>query len=157
VSPGFLLPDQPFWLYPTQFHQSAHQLVPSAEALVSEVASQPPPAGRVPLLWQARIVRSWWLPSLELALAVQPWQLLSAETVAGRFAYRQPGLTALLLEVAAQPTTQWVVETAAMQGCHSWVDLDAPLPVEPAPPVLNSTQLAEIAHRLDQLLSPQIQ
>ena len=150
---GFTVSDRDFWLYPTGFHQSPAQLVPEAVDLAAAVATEVPPAGQVPLRWHARAVRTWRLTTLDQALRVQPWQILSADTVAARFNYRQPGLWALLLQIEPRAEVAWISESATMRGCHSWVDLETPLSTPLGAPVVAAAQLSELAESLDRVIS----
>lgn len=148
----FAVSEPDFWLYPTGFHQSAAQLVPELADLAAAVAADVPPPGEVPLRWHARVVRTWRLTGLEQALRIEPWQCLSAETLAARFTYRQPGLWVLLLEVTPRAEVAWVTESATMRGCHSWVDLERPVTTACGPPVVPVAELGQLAERLDELV-----
>ena len=88
------------------------------------------------------------------ALRLAPFHVWSQETVQARFAYRTPGLHALLVRVYRAAEAIQLPDTAAYAGCRSWVELGRALPTEPAAPVLNEADFAELRRRIDRLLNP---
>jgi hypothetical protein len=139
-----------FWLYPTQFHQTADQLAPEFAPLLREV---PHPVGQEIPLSHIGIVESVsYLKDIDRVLALRGLHGWSDDVVRQRFQYREPGLFVFALRVYRCAHLHQVEETPAMAGCKSWVDLTTPLETAELVPVLNDAQsLAmqqEIARRL---------
>lgn len=116
-----------FWLYPTQFHQEEQGLKEHWEG------PSTPPAGLVPIDALAVVTEALYVDREE---ALEPWHVLTAETVRKRFHYRRPGLWVLAVRVHAGEEARQVPVTPAHAGCTSWVPLEAPLPTRGLRPVL---------------------
>jgi len=131
-SGGFRFEHEQFWLFPTQFHQTPDQLTAEGAALLRRVSA--PPAGRLVIDCYA-IVRSVAFLHDEQSLAsLQGHHVLSSEVVRERFHYRRPGLFIAAVEVFRRPPVE-LADDPRFAGCHSWVDLGAPLSTAGATPV----------------------
>lgn len=142
---GFRVEHDEFWLYPTQFHQSANQLVPEAASLAAQAGQSAPPIGRLHLQLFATVEHVAKLESLERLHALAGLHILSRETVESRFHYRTPGLFAILVRVWTIPQAHDLAERPADAGCHSWVTLADELSTAGARPVLDDATFAGYA------------
>lgn len=111
-----------FWLYPTRFHQGAESLSPVGVALLKEI-TPPTDSTRVPIsLWaEVKTVRHLTSPA-----EVAPYldrQILHPDAVYQRFHYKRPELFAIELICQTLDSPFHVLETPAIAGCHSWVNL----------------------------------
>lgn len=135
-----------FWLFPTFMHQHADALRPDLRPLLEEARALQPPEGVVHISHFAEVVAGHRLD----AGAVQrlaPLFPLTDAAIAQRFAYRQPGLVALLVRVWKARKVLELPDSAYYQGCRSWVELESPLSTKEATPVLTDAAFAEIQER----------
>jgi hypothetical protein len=142
-SGGFLVEHPEFWLFPTRFHQSADELVDDAELLLEQVGEFHPPEGRVLLSLFARIEATHRLSDPAQLDRLEGLHILSPDTVRSRFDYRRPGLFVLTLRVYRLSEPLEILDAPHFAGCHSWVDLQQPLPTEGLEPVLSDEEFAE--------------
>ncbi|QDU27775.1 hypothetical protein ETAA8_28660 [Anatilimnocola aggregata] len=136
---GVFRPDHArFWLYPTQFHQTAEQVTSDLVPLLSETAELRTAAGDLVLRSVAVVEEVRYLTSIEQALALCGLHGWSEDVVRQRFAYRQPGLFLFVLRVFRSEITNQVTESAEMAGCKSWVALPISFPIGRSTPALTS-------------------
>ncbi len=87
----------------------------------------------------------------ESALAgLEPYHVLTPETVRTRFHYRTPGLWVLIVRIWRRFPPFSIAATVEHAGCKTWVMLDDPLPVSGLSPALNDP---EWAGRLEELVA----
>lgn len=141
-----------FWLYPTYLHQQEQGCKSTAAHLLTQALSHRPAPGVVRLTHWARVVAVAQLTRLEQALVLDRWHILTEQTVRSRFAYREPGLTALVLRVYHAPQPYTITETAEYAGCRSWVDLTEPLAAS-GRAVLDDSEFADWLHALQSTAS----
>lgn len=154
----FGFPERRFWIFPTRFHESADSLVASARGLaedaIAEGAAADGLAGFRRLSLVAELERVCWVDDLNTVRRLAGLHVFSESTVDRRFAYREPGLAVALVRLWRRRLPHRIVETPAMAGCHSWVDLPDALPCGPAEPVLDDVAFErlrmELAERLGQ-------
>jgi hypothetical protein len=156
AEPGgvFRLEHQRFWLYPTYVHQQRDGIKPEALPLLQQVEAERPPAGTLRLSHFAEVSGVYQLHNLPAALIVDGLHLWSPETVAARFAYRQPGLVLLPVRVYRAAEALELPEAPAYAGCRSWVELERALPTEGAAPVLSDEAFHAVLRELDSRLRP---
>ena len=144
---GFQVQRDQFWLYPTFLHQNAGELNPEYQA---GLRPDPTP-GAVALSAYATVAGVLRLVDLPAARALEGVQALNASSLERRFHYKnRPVLHALLLRVyRAAPQT--VLETPAIKGCVSWVDLEPAVPVTQARAVLSHAQFSAERLKLETL------
>lgn len=147
----FGFPCRRFWIFPTRFHESPDSLVVTArdlaeKAIAEAAADDEPGARRLSLL--AELEQVVWIRDEAAVRRLAGLHVLSEETVAKRFAYREPGLAVALLRVWRRNPPHRIVETAGMAGCHSWVHLTEPLASTPADPVLGEAAFGRIRQDL---------
>lgn len=140
---GFRPEHERFWLYPTQFHQTAEQLTPETASLLTSAQELRLSNNDLMLRSLAVVEQVEYLTNLEQILALQGLHGWSEEVVRQRFAYRKAGLFLFLLRVYRTAQMHAVTETAGMAGCKSWVELPDALPTGLLAPVLSDPQFAE--------------
>ncbi|MBX3444112.1 MAG: DUF1802 family protein [Planctomyces sp.] len=144
---GFRIERPEFWLYPTQFHQQPDQLSPEGQLALSSVADAAPPPARLRIsLYAVVLAVKYVLDPVRLA-EVRDLHILSDAAVRQRFEYRRPGLFVAAVDVFQAPTPFDLAELPRFAGCHSWVELDSPLPTAGLTP-LHPELGAEAARRL---------
>lgn len=151
--PGGFYPEHGFfWLYPTQFHQGAEQLVPAFAPLLNEIDEMRTAAGQVVIRTWAVVEQIEYLTGIDQVLALSGLHGWTDEVVRQRFDYKRPGLFLFVLRVFRAAESVAVTESVAMAGCKSWVELPAPLSFDNLPPVLadaaHERAVAEIRRRL---------
>ncbi len=127
---GFRFEHTRFWLFPTRFHATAEQLTPAGAELLPQLETVPVGEVRLRLLCEARKV--WRVDKASDLDALQGRHILSRETVQSRFEYREPGLFVAEIEVLPATLEHRIVDAPRFAGCHSWVELDSPLPTRSA-------------------------
>lgn len=134
---GFRVQQDEFWLFPTRYHQQPDELTTNAQPLMERALSRRPSAGTIRLDTYAvveqviRIEDETGLPRLT------GLHILSERTLAERFAYRTPGLFALLVRVYWQAEGWAIADSPHLAGCRSWVELPQALPTAGLQPVLS--------------------
>lgn len=146
--PGRFVPDhREFWLYPTSVHQAGQGLrFPVATPDSGSGADVTIPIGqlaRVELI--ARVEDESVLPELE------PYHILTPETVSGRFHYRRPGLWVLVVRIWTHQPPYRIAATAEYAGCKTWVTLDEPLATFEVVPAIGEDEWTERLERLRRL------
>lgn len=149
---GFRAEHDRFWLYPTQFHQSAGQLSPEFASLLSDVDQLRTDDGRIVIRTCAIVEQVEYLTSVEKVLSLRGLHGWSDAVVEQRFAYKRPGLYLFVVRVFAETNGTGVIESATMAGCKSWVELPAALATSELTPVIDEARfrqtVAEIRGRL---------
>jgi len=117
---GFEVEHRRFLLYPTFLHQNPVEVRGEFQALL-----RPDPApGVLTLPALAEVVEVYRVESLERAVQLEPFQVLTAEAIERRFAYRnRPWVHAVLVRVSPLVPPLVLEETPEMLGCVSWVPL----------------------------------
>lgn len=118
---GFQVEHNEFWLFPTQFHQTADQLRIDLKDQLPEVPM--PPMGRVQIDVYAVTTKVEFVQNEDEILARVPDQILSEQTVRDRFHYRRPGLFVLTLDLFRLESKVTLEDLPEYGGCHSWVPL----------------------------------
>ncbi|SMB95732.1 DUF1802 family protein [Deinococcus hopiensis] len=148
---GFEVEHRQFLLYPTFLHQNPAELRPE---FISMLRDDPQP-GQIVLTALAEVVAVHKVETLEQALALEPYQALTAGAIERRFHYRnRPWVHALLLRV--RPVAQPLVleETPEMLGCVSWVPLPE-IRIEAQESVLREEALTQLQEEVGGILRPQ--
>jgi hypothetical protein len=144
---GFRVEHDEFWLYPTQFHQTAAQLAPAAADLAALAEHSDPPRGRLHLSLYVVVEHVARVTKLDALAALAPFHVLSEETVRARFHYRTPGLFVLLTRVYAREQPFDLEERPAYAGCRSWVELAEEFPTDGLSPIMNDQRFVDLACR----------
>ncbi|GGJ74853.1 hypothetical protein GCM10008939_18960 [Deinococcus aquiradiocola] len=117
---GFEVEHRRFLLYPTFLHQNPVEVRGEFRGLLR---ADPAP-GVLVLPALAEVVAVYRVESLERAVQLEPFQVLTAEAIERRFAYRnRPWVHAVLVRVSPLVPPLVLEETPEMLGCVSWVPL----------------------------------
>lgn len=142
---GFEVEHRRFLLYPTFLHQNPAELRPE----FAELLRDDPHPGQIVLPALAEVVAVHKVESLEAALALEPYQALTAGAIERRFHYRnRPWVHALLLRVCPLREPLVLDETPQMLGCVSWVPLGE-VAVEVGAPALSEAELEGVQAKIE--------
>jgi hypothetical protein len=147
VSGTFRVEHERFWLYPTRVHQQESGIVESFRPLLARAVIESPPEGTIHLEHIATVERIWRITKIEQALALAGLHGWSAETVKGRFDYREPGLWVLAVRITEAKMAE-IVETPYYAGCKSWVELEKELPIEEERPIVSDELFGKMLDRV---------
>ena len=140
---GFQVEHREFWLFPTLYHQNAHELRPEFRPALEAAEAAPHDVNQVRIAHYAVVEEALWVKSLDALRRLDGLHPLTPETVASRFAYRgKPYLHVLLLRAFRLPEPHVIPNTPDYEGCVSWVQLDDALPTAGAQPVLMDGEFA---------------
>lgn len=148
---GFEVEHRGFWIYPTGWHQNEHELSPAFRGHLGDTPRFAPDA--LPLRVWCEVRDAWRVEDLDALLRLGELQPFTDATLASRFAYRdKPYLWVVLVRAHVLPEPRVVPNTAAYEGCVSWVQLDHPVSPASASPALADNAFAalrdEVAARL---------
>lgn len=143
-----------FWLFPTYVHQQQAGVRQEARTLLEQAEADKPADGTVRLSHWAEVTGIYRIHELAPALLLAHLHFWSDEAVRKRFAYRAPGLNVLAVRVYRAAQVHTIADTAAYQGCKSWVHLDMPLATAGSAPVLTDAAYHDVKWNLDMLLNP---
>ncbi|QDU37228.1 hypothetical protein Mal4_15380 [Maioricimonas rarisocia] len=150
---SFEVAHRQFWLYPTQFHQSADQFVDGARPLLETVAAAEPARGQLRLTHLAVVEDVYQLDDEALLPKLADWHVLAPHVLEQRFNYREPGLYALTVRVYERSSPHELAEAPEFAGCKSWVDLGTDLPADDLTPVLVEDAFSARAEQIRSRLS----
>ncbi len=150
----FRLTHTRFWLYPTFTHQQSAGIVPEAVPLLEEAERERPPAGTIRLSHFAEVAGVYHARDLAAAMMVHGLHFWSLEAVTAKFNYRYPGLYIMPVRVYRASQVHELPEQPEYAGCHSWVELEQPLPTEGASAVLAESAFNDVLRALVRLLHP---
>jgi hypothetical protein len=150
----FRLERKQFWLYPTYVHQQRSGIKPEFHNLMKQAEEEKPPSGMIRISHFAEVTGIYHLHDMVGAMLLRPYHIYSDDTVHARFAYRFPGLHALVLRVCRSPQVFEIPELERYAGCRSWVDLDEALTNVEAAPVLADEDFKNFERELNHLLKP---
>lgn len=154
VDEDFRLERRRFWFFPTYVHQQRDGIRSEAATWLDEELRNRPPDGTVRLSRWAEVEGIWRLHDVAPALLLGPFHFWSEATVRKRFEYREPGLTVFAVRVWKAPHAVMLADSAAYQGCRSWVSLDEALPTEGSTPAISDAAFRDVLQSLDRLLAP---
>lgn len=146
---GFHLEHPRFLLFPTHVHQSLHTLHPSFQTDLDQHTESK--STTLTLNTYAEVEELISVADLETLRGFDGRHTLNWATVQQRFSYRnRPGLNLLLLRVYRLPIAHQIQNLDRYDGCVSWVELENPLAISGAEPVLAARvfqdQVEEIRH-----------
>ncbi|HVG43474.1 MAG TPA: DUF1802 family protein [Longimicrobium sp.] len=148
---GFEVENRAFWIFPTGWHQNEHELSPAFRAHLGDTPRFAP--GEIPLRVHCVVEDALRVERLDALHRLGDLQPFSADTLRSRFEYRgKPYLHVLIVRAHVLPHPHVVANTAAYEGCVSWVRLDAPVPTAAARPAVDDAEFTRIrAAVLDRL------
>ena len=140
---GFEVEHRGFWIFPTGWHQNEHELLPAFRGHLGDTPRFP--ANQVALRAYCTVEASWRVEDLAALERLGELQPFSPETLKARFEYRgKPYLHVILVRAHGLPEPRVVPNTAAYEGCVSWVQLESPLATPDARPVLDDDAFADL-------------
>jgi hypothetical protein len=140
---GFEVENREFWIFPTGWHQNEHELSPAFRAHLGDTPRFAP--GEIPLRVHCVVEDAIRVESLDALQRLGDLQPFSADTLRSRFEYRgKPWLHVLIVRAHILPQPRVVANTAAYEGCVSWVRLDDAVPTAAALPAIDDAELARI-------------
>jgi hypothetical protein len=125
----FSVEHREFWLFPTQFHQTADDFRPDAAPLIAQAAAAALPPGIVRVELYAVINEVIELADESALAQLADLQILSEATLARRFHYRSAGLFVLPARIYRLSQPFELAESPHFAGCRTWVDLERDLPM----------------------------
>jgi hypothetical protein len=145
---GLFVPEhEKFALLPTLLHQDSARLRPGV------ALGEAPPAGRLLMSGWCRIERVWQVRDLARAQALGEHLPFTADEVARRFAYREPGVFVLLLRAWRLTEPLTIADDPSYAGCRSWITLREPVPMI-GTPVLADPAFSERSAAIARMLDP---
>jgi len=148
---GFEVEHRGFWIYPTGWHQNEPELSPAFRGHLGDTPRFP--ANQLALRVFCTVEDAWRVEDLAALERLGDLQPFSPETLRSRFEYRgRPYLHVIVVRAHVLPEPRIVPNTAAYEGCISWVQLENAVPTEAAKPVLDDAAFealrAEVIARL---------
>ena len=146
---GFDVRHDRFLLYPTYFHEKAAEVADRFRGRLEAAHATRPPEGLVRFTHVAEAAAVWKVEELEPLRGIADLHGLAWPAVESRFHYRQrPGLHVVAVRVLALRAPAQVPEARRYGGCVSWVELDQPVDVAGARPVVDRATLDARVARL---------
>ena len=146
---GFEILAKHFWCYPTFEHQTVNFVRPDARHLFEETIAAKPSDGQVHFRLCGEIV--WSTQSHEPAIITRlaPFHIYNDAFLAQRLKWQpeQP-LVVAVVRLFRLPAVQHVPVASSYAGCKSWVELERPLSLEGAAPVLDDRAFDEQLARI---------
>jgi hypothetical protein len=139
---GFSVEHREFFLFPTFVHEEEEDLIPPIRGELAQAVKGSSPPDEVWLDYYAMVEEAFCIRELSLLKKLDGLHALTWSAMEDRFHYRRPGLHVLALRVFRLPATLKIPNTPRYNGCVSWVELDAELPTDGAPPVLGDHAFA---------------
>ena len=139
---GFSVRHDRFLFYPTFFHEKANELAPRFVDGLEASHARRPESGFIRIEHVADVVGVWPVTELEPLRAIEGMHGLVWPAVESRFQYKnRPGVHVVAVRVATLAAPVTIPEARRYQGCVSWVELDEPVDVSNATPVLDDASL----------------
>jgi len=150
---GFALAAPTFVFYPTFEHQAVNYLRPEFRRYFEDAQRHRAPEGRVRIDFAGAAVSSVQSADPALIQRLEPFHVYNEAFVTQRLKWQpdQP-VTVVVVRVFRLPSPQVLTVAPRYAGCTSWVDLEAPLAVAGAVPVLDETAFQRRLHTLQPLL-----
>lgn len=137
---GFRVEHPEFWLFPTEFHQSAEVLIPEAAPLIELVRIRIPVPGMIPIQNYIEVVEVIEIRDETFLERLAGMHIWSEATVHERFHYRSPGLFLLLVRTYRRPEPIYLPELSHFAGCRSWVDFPIEIETVALKPILSNEE-----------------
>lgn len=139
---GFSVRHDRFLFYPTFFHEKAGELAPRfTDGLEGSHARRPAP-GLIRIEYVADVVGVWPVTEMEPLRAIEGMHGLAWPAVESRFHYKnRSGVQVVAVRMMTLAALTTIPEARRYQGCVSWVELDEPVDVSNATPVLDDASL----------------
>jgi len=155
---GFEIRSTEFVFYPTFEHQTINYLRPQYRRYLEEALAARPPEGQVRVELAGKVVWSRQSRDPSLLERLEPFHIYNGQFLAQRLKWQpdQP-LVVAVVRCWRLAAAQQLPVAAHYAGCKSWVELDAPVSLRAASPVLENRvfeeRLAQITGVLDRAQS----
>jgi hypothetical protein len=150
---SFNLVHRRVWLYPTYEHQKPHLLKPGYARQVEPVPSGWHPDSVNISAW-ADITHQFQVSQAAVVEALLPFHIWTADFVSERLKWKpRSPLSVLLLRVHKLPHPQPISYHSDYGGCKSWIELQEPLALNTALPVLTDAAYQQQVHQIETILT----
>ena len=140
---GFQIEHNRFLLFPTLFHQQRDAVIPTAQARYDALAPMLSP-NVVRLESFAEVVDWKLLDSRDTALRLRGQHIWRDDVIRERFDWgKSKNIYAVAVRMFRLPLPVELPMRTEYGGCKSWVELEVPVSVEGAQPVLTEREFAE--------------
>lgn len=147
----FTLEHQQFWLFPTQFHETAQSVIPSKRPALQEIAAIAK-SDSAAVQYFAVVDPVIRITDRALLGQLQGRHIWAEHILQQRFDFgREPGLSALLVRIYRLAAPVSVPLKESYGGCKSWLKLDHALAGE-VTPVLTDADFDQQRDELSELL-----
>lgn len=141
-----------FFFFPTYVHQMEQGVVPDAAPELQAALAAKPSEDQLLIPAYAIVTNVQWLDSRAFVDAMSGLHCWTADTVAKRFAYKNPGLYLFVLRVYRLPDPYCLPMLKRYAGCRSWVELGETLSTVGAVPVLDDDAFARQVQQVQERL-----
>ena len=141
-----------FWLFPTQYHEAEHAIIPSKRPVLRDIAAR---ASRenVDIEFYAVADPVLRVTDSDVLSRLQGRHVWTEATLQQRFEFgRERGLHVLIVRVHRLAATQRIAIRKRYGGCNSWIELERPIAGE-VTPVLSDAEFAAQRDELCELIS----
>ena len=152
---GFEVVSESFVLYPTFEHQVVNYLRPPYRRYFEEAVQRRAPEGHVRLELFGVAVVSRRSDDPAIVERLSPFHVYNQDFVSQRLKWQpdQP-LVIVVVRVFRLAAPHLLTVVPRYAGCKSWVELDSPIPLNGARPVLDDVTFQQRMHDLTPPLSP---
>ena len=152
---GFELAANTFVFYPTFEHQAVSYLRPPFQRYFDEAAARRLPEGHVRIDLCGVAVSSVRSHDPALIERLREFHIYNGAFLSQRLKWQpeQP-LVVVVIRAFRLAASYSLATTPQYAGCKSWVELDAPVSLEGARPVLDETAFQQRARELASILAP---
>jgi len=142
-----------FWLFPTQYHEAEHSVIPSKRPLLREMAAVAP-RDFVDIEYYVVADPILTITDIGCIRRLQGQHIWSETVLQERFQFgREPGLHVLLSRIYRRPAPERFALRESYGGCKSWVELERGLSTEGLTPVLGDVEYTSQQERIVERLS----
>lgn len=151
---GFELAAPSFVLYPTFEHQAVNYLRPTYRGYFDEAVARRAPEGRVRIDLAGLAVFSTHVRDPGIIERLSSFHTYNQEFVSQRLKWQPDQPMAIVVVRVFRLAPHRILDVVPRYaGCKSWVDLDAPVSLEGAQPVIDDATFQQRLHALSPLLS----
>jgi hypothetical protein len=151
---GFELASPAFVLYPTFEHQTVNFLRPEARGLFDEALRGRPPEGEVPITLLGIATASVASHDPQIVERLSAFHVYNDAFMSQRLKWQpQQPLVIVTLRAFKLPSPYRLAASPRYAGCRSWVELEAPIPLQGAQPVLDDMMFEQRLAALTPLLA----
>lgn len=141
-----------FWLFPTQFHETASSVIPSKRPALREIAGRASPEF-VDIEFYAVADPVVRIADVELLGRLQGRHIWSERVLQERFEFgRERGLSALLVRVYRLGSPERLALRDGYGGCKSWVELERSIATATLLPVVSDAEFAAQRNEICELI-----